>query len=403
MSSKNNPHSAGRRTFSPGIATLYGVVAAALFSASSSAVTPVYHLYQEIFGLSPVVLMTVFSAYAFSLLAALLTVGSLSDYVGRRPIILAALVLNCLAMAVFIRADSAGMLILARAIQGFAAGAATTTLGAAILDFNRGKGALINSTTGFIGLTVGSLLSGALVAFAPLPTELVYMVLLAVAVVLVLLLPWIPETAKGKAGALASLAPHISVPAQARGMLIRITPVNIAGWALGGFYFSLMPSLVRVATGFSSPFVGGLVVAMLTLTGTFTVVALKDKPGLRILTIGTWSVISGVAITLLGVYAHLVLLMLAGALVTGVGFGACFSGALRTVLPLAHADERAGLLSTFYVQSYLAFSLPAIAVGLAVPTLGLSVAAYLYGGVVILLALVSLLATRSPRPEPSSA
>jgi predicted MFS family arabinose efflux permease len=133
------------------------------------------------------------------------------------------------------------------------------------------------------------------------------------------------------------------------------------------------------------------------------VLLLREKPGLQILTMGTWAVISGVAVTLFGVFEHLVSIMLAGALLTGVGFGACFSGTLRTVLPLAHPDERAGLLSTFYVQSYLAFSLPAIAVGLAVPELGLSNAAYIYGSVVVVLALISLVATRAPRPEPSSA
>jgi len=403
MSSEKTSNLGDRGSFSPRVATLYGMVAAALFSASSSAATPVYHLYQEIYGLSPVTLMTIFAVYALSLLAALLTVGSLSDFIGRRPVILAALILNIAAMAAFIEAGSAGMLILARAVQGFATGAATTTLGAAILDINRTKGPLLNSTTGFIGLTVGSLLSGTLVAYAPLPTELVYIVLLAITAILLVLLAWLPESAAGKPGAFASLVPHVSVPPQARKMLMKITPVNIAGWALGGFYFSLMPSLVRVATGLSSPFIGGLVVAVLTLTATFTVLILRDKPGLQILTIGTWSVISGVTITLAGVYTHFVLLMIAGALVTGVGFGACFSGALRMVLPLAHPDERAGLLSTFYVQSYLAFSLPAIAVGLAVPTLGLSVAAYVYGAVVIALATISLLATRAPRPAPSSA
>jgi MFS family permease len=385
------------------MATLYAFLAAALFSACSSAATPVYRLYQEIYGLSPVVLMSIFSVYAFSQLVALLTVGSLSDYVGRRPVILGALILNIAAMFAFIEAGSAGMLILARAVQGFATGAATTALGAAILDNNKARGPLINSTTAFVGLTAGSLLSGALVAYAPLPTELVFIVLLAVSSVMLVLLPLVPETAEGKPGALGSLAPHVSVPRQARKMLVKITPVNIAAWTLGGFYFSLMPSLVRVATGLTSPFIGGLVVAVLTLTGTFAVLALRNKPGLQILTIGTWTLIAGVAVTLLGVFEHSASIMLAGAVITGIGFGACFSGALRTVLPLAHADERAGLLATFYVQSYLAFSLPAIAAGLAVPQLGLSQAAYIYGGVVIALALVSLLATRAPGAEPSSA
>ena len=35
--------------------------------------------------------------------------------------------------------------------------------------------------------------------------------------------------------------------------MLRVTPVTIASWALGGFYFSLMPALVRVATGVTVP------------------------------------------------------------------------------------------------------------------------------------------------------
>ena len=81
--------------------------------------------------------------------------------------------------------------------------------------------------------------------------------------------------------------------------------------------------------------------------------------------------------------------------IAGVGFGAAFAGVLRTILPLAGADQRAGLLSTFYVESYLAFSLPAIAAGIAAPALGLAATIYIYGGVVVVLAVISLAATRS--------
>lgn len=52
-----------------------------------------------------------------------------------------------------------------------------------------------------------------------------------------------------------------------------------------------------------------------------------------------------------------------------------------------------GCFSAFYVQSYLAFSLPAVAAGLSVPLIGLSTAAYLYGATIILLAVTSLMAS----------
>src|ERR1700751_6144611 len=146
------PRSALSRADTPAVA----VLAALTFSASGAAPTPLDHQYQESFGLTPFAITIIFAAYVLSLLAALLTVGSLSDYIGRRPAILAALVLNVVSMAIFMAADSAAALIAARALQGFATGLATATLGAAILDNDRSRGPILNSITAFCGLTAGS-------------------------------------------------------------------------------------------------------------------------------------------------------------------------------------------------------------------------------------------------------
>jgi MFS family permease len=102
----------------------------------------------------------IFAAYVLCLLLALLTVGSLSDYIGRRPAILSALVMNVVAMLVFMTARSAGALIVARAVQGFATGFATTTLGATILDTDRERAPVLNSVTAFAGLSAGTLGAG---------------------------------------------------------------------------------------------------------------------------------------------------------------------------------------------------------------------------------------------------
>jgi hypothetical protein len=85
-------------------------------------------------------------------------------------------------------------------------------------------------------------------------------------------------------------------------------------------------------------------------------------------------------------------MLLAGTMIAGAGFGATFSGTLRSLLPTAHTHERAGLLSAYYLQSYLAFALPAVAAGLAVPVIGLSIVAYIYGAAVIVLTIISLMA-----------
>jgi len=381
-----------RASLSTKTTTVIAVVTAMTFAASGAAPTTLYQRYQEVFGLTPFILTIIFGAYVLSLLAALLTVGSLSDYIGRRPAILAALALNVAAMLMFISADSAATLIAARVVQGFATGLATATLGAAIMDTDRNRGPVLNSITAFIGLTAGSLGGGALVTYAPDPQQLVYAVLLALSAAEALVLWYMLETVTPKPGVLASLRPHVSIPAKARRALMQVTPVTVASWALGGFYFSLMPSLVPVATGVTLPIVGGLVVSALTFTGAMAVLSFRNTSARRILSGGIPALVAGVVITLTGVQMQRVSLMLLGTIVAGVGFGAAFSGAMRTVMPQAEAHERAGLLSAFYVEGYLSFSLPAILTGLLAPIAGLPLAADLYGAVVIVLAIASLLA-----------
>jgi MFS family permease len=380
--------------------TVAAVITAMTFSASGAAPTPLYQQYQEAFGLSPFMLTMIFAAYVLNLLTALLTAGSLSDHIGRRPVILAALVMNVAAMVVFMMADSAIALIAARSVQGFATGLATAALGATILDVDPARGSVLNSITAFSGLTAGSLGAAALVTYAPDPSQLVYAVLLILSIVEALVLWQMPETAQLRPGALASLRPHVSVPAQARRVLARVTPVTIASWALGGFYFSLMPSLVRVATGIDLPIVGGFVVGALTLSAVVSVLSFRAASPRLLLRWGIVALASGVAVTLAGVDVPHVGLMLAGTIVSGIGFGAALSGTIRTIMPLAKADERAGLLSAFYVEGYLSFSLPAMLTGLVAPVVGLTAAAQVYGTAVILAALASMLAIMLSHDEP---
>jgi MFS family permease len=373
--------------------TLFSFAGALLVAASSSAATPLYRLYQQSMHLTPFWITVVFAVYVASLLVALLTVGGLSDYVGRRPVILAALLLNAAAMILFAEARDVGQLILARAVQGLSVGTGTTALGAAILDTDRARGPLLNSVTAFLGLTAGSLGAAALIAFAPDPLHMVYQVLLGLTVLMIALLRVMPESISRKAGALASLRPRVSVPRQSRSILVRLTPANVASWSLGGLYLSLMPTVVATAMGVASPWVGGVVVSALMLTAAIAVAMFRHWPARRLILTGTSTLSLGVAVSMFGIHAQLVAALLAGTVIAGAGFGSTFSGTLRALLPTAEPHQRAGLLSAFYVQSYLAFSLPAVAAGLSVPLIGLSAAAYLYGAAIILLALMSMMAS----------
>ena len=362
------------------------------FLAASSAPTPLYHLYQEGLHFSAGMLTLIFGVYALSLLAALLTVGSLSDHLGRKPVIFAALVLNMLAMLLFINEGSVAWLIAARTVQGFATGMATAVLGAALLDTDRQQGPLVNSVAPLLGMACGAMGSSLLVEFAPLPTQLIYWTLLALMLVQALYVWRLPETVDRIPGAVASLRPTLHVPPQARRALWLSLPVDVAVWAMGGFYLSLAPSLVRAATGSTSNLIGGGLVAVLTLSGALVIFTLRNRPASKVLRLGAALLAVGVALILTAVHSASLPLFFIATLIAGSGFGAGFLGALRSVVPLALPHERAGLMSAFYVLSYLAFCLPSLLAGNLIRSVGLIATTDGYGAVLILLALGALVA-----------
>ena len=360
------------------------------FLAASSAPTPLYHLYQEHMQFSPAILTLIFGVYAFSLLAALLVVGSLSDYLGRRPVIFVALLLNVLAMLLFINAESVAWLIGARLIQGFATGMATSVLGAALLDFDRQQGPLITSVAPLLGMACGAMGCGLLAEFAPLPLQLTYWILLALFVFQAIYLWRLAESVSPQLGAWRSLRPTLHVPVQARRALWLILPLDLAAWAVGGFYLSLAPSLVRAATGSTSNLIGGALVAVLTLTGALSIYALRNRAADMMLRLGASLLVLGLALVLIAVHTASLPLFFIGTLITGSGFGSGFLGALRSIMPLALPHERAGLMSAFYVLSYLAFSLPSLLAGNLTRLYGLIPTTNGFGAVLILMAVGAL-------------
>ena len=360
------------------------------FLAASSAPTPLYHLYQEGLHFSAGMLTLIFGVYALSLLVALLTVGSLSDHLGRKPVIFTALILNMLAMLLFINEGSVAWLIAARTLQGFATGMATAVLGAALLDTDRQQGPLVNSVAPLLGMACGAMGSSLLVEFAPLPTQLIYCTLFVLMLLQAVYVWRLPESVSRIPGALASLRPTLHVPPQARRALWLSLPVDVAVWAMGGFYLSLAPSLVRAATGSTSNLIGGGLVAVLTLSGALMIFSLRNRPADKVLRLGASLLAVGVGLILTAVHSASLPLFFMATLVAGSGFGAGFLGALRSVVPLALPHERAGLMSAFYVLSYLAFCLPSLLAGNLIRSFGLIATTDGYGVVLILLSLGAL-------------
>ncbi|MDT4946335.1 MAG: hypothetical protein QOH14_3068 [Pseudonocardiales bacterium] len=362
--------------------------------AASSAPSPLYPVFQAEFGFSAVTLTGIFAVYVLALLLSLLTVGRLSDFLGRRPVLAVALILEAAAMAVFLGADGVAPLLVARTIQGLATGAAVGVLGAYLLDLQPGDGSrlgsLVNSAAPTSGLGVGAIVSGVLVEYAPHPTRLVFAILTAVFVALALATAALPETVQRIPGAFAALRPQVAVPVRARRAFAAAIPTMVATWALGGLVLSVGGSLLGSVFGQTNHAVVGLVIGLFAAAGAGAAVLGRDLPPAPMTRLGTVALAAGTAIFVVAVAGSSLSAFVVASIVAGGGFGLAFLGALRSVTQLAHPHERAALLSAVYVVSYLAFSVPAVVAGLLITHVGLRDTSLGYGGFVGLLAVGTL-------------
>lgn len=370
----------------------FPLLAAVLFAFffAAAAPSPLFVVFQHAWHFSSSLLTVAFAVYAIALLVSLLVAGSLSDHIGRRPVVLAALVLQAVAMGLFLLANGIGGLIVARVVQGIATGIASGALSAAVVEAapaaRKRLGALITSVSPLAGLAVGALLTGMAVKFSLQPVMLVFGVLAAVFALGAAVVLWMPETVTPRAGALASLVPRVSIPVKARAEFARGLPVFIVVWALGGLYLSLAPSLMLHVFGIDNGVVNGLTVAVLSGAGAIAPTLLGRLAAPRPAIVGMASIALGLGLLLAALSTRSLALFFVGTAVAGIGFGGAFSALVQTLAPMAQSHERGELFAAIFVVSYLAFSLPAMLAGFLVAPLGLLNTAEGYAAVLLLIA-----------------
>lgn len=375
------------------------LVALTIFMIGASAPSPFYPVLQERLDFSPVTMTLVFAVYAATMLVTLLLTGSLSDHLGRKPVISAGLLILAVSMTAFWHAESVGVLITARLVQGVGAGLLMSSLSAAIVDLEPrsrpGLGAIMNSVVPLGGLAAGALIAGIVLDLVDQePLAVVFGVLTALLVILAVVVWLAPETSARSAGVLASLRPEVGVPVEARAAFYRSLPALIAGWATSGFYLSLGAPLVAQELGGADHISQGLVVTAINGAGALMCLVARRWSNRQVTLYGTTVLAVGTVLTLVALVAGSLPWFLVAAVFTGTGFGTAFMGLLRSVTPLARPENRGELFAAVFVASYIAFGIPAVLAGFGVVKFGLMPTAIAYGSVVALLAAVAALLRR---------
>lgn len=377
------------------VAGFWVLAAMLLVSVASSAVpSPIYPVYAAEWHLTPLMLTGVFAIYVAGLLASLLVAGRLSDHVGRKPVLVVGGLGVALSLGLFAMADGVVALIVDRIVQGVSVGLLIGALGAALIDNSLERhptmAGVLNGVIPPIALATGAMSSGALVQWGPAPEQLVYLLFGALLVLLVLALFVVPEQVQRRPGALRSLRPTISVPRSSRRLFRGVAGSLVASWALGGMFLSLVPSALGAVFGITNHFAAGALIAVVTGVGALTGLAIQRMDTRRAVLLGLVALVLGPIVTVSFVFAHSLPGMVVGSAIAGVGFGAGFQAPLRMLLATAAPTHRAGLLSTIYVVSYLAFGVPSVIGGLLEPSVGLVPVIAGYGGFIVLAAVVAL-------------
>ncbi|MBJ7289306.1 MFS transporter [Williamsia sp.] len=345
---------------------------------ASAAPSPLYPVYQQLWGFSSFTLTIIFAVYVVALVGTLLTVGSLSDHVGRRPVLFAAVVLLIVSMVIFLEADGVALLIVARVVQGLATGALVGTISAAMVDLAPSPrlGALLSSASPPAGLAAGAVLAGVLVQYVPLPRVIVYVVLIALLGILLVTLAFLPETSPrhgftSRRHVLQIISPNISVPGYARLTFLTALPALMASWALGGLYLSLGSSITASILGVSNHAISGAILfAFFGCAAVAAALAQTSSTTVRF-TLGFTGLGAGVLISMFATLASSAPAYIAGSVIAGIGWGITLIGMMSSITEVTAPADRGRVFAAVFAVCYTAFSVPAVVAGLAVTMFGL--------------------------------
>ncbi|PPF66924.1 MFS transporter [Rathayibacter sp. AY1D4] len=341
--------------------------------AYSTVPTPLYPLYQQLDGFPPFVITVVFAAYAVGVIVSLYLAGHVSDWLGRRRVLLIAVLVSAVSAVLFSLTTEVPGLIVARFVNGVSIGMLTATATAhlgelrarARPDENTIVAASISGAVNLGGLSLGPLLGGVFAEFLPDPLLLPHQVFLVALLVAGLALLLVPETVDVPETAPAYRPQRLSVPADTRRAFLLAAFGAFSAFSVLGLFTSLAPTFLVQTFQVRDHLLAGA-----TSFAVFASAALGQlllvKVGMRLqLSIAVAGCAVGLTAVAAGAIAPQLGVFLAGAVVSGFGVGLLFKGSIGTAVALADPARRGETLAVVFLVAYTGLAVPALAAGAA--------------------------------------
>lgn len=346
-----------------------------LVMAYSTVPTPLYPLYQQLDGFPVSVVTVVFAAYAVGVVASLFLLGHVSDWMGRRRMLVIAILVSALSAVLFmVFTDVAGLLV-ARVVNGVSIGILTATATAhlgelrarARPDENAIVAASVAGGANLGGLALGPLIGGLFADYLPDPLHVPHTVFAIILIVLAIAVALVPETVTPTARAYRPQ--RISVPASARGAFVAAGFAAFAGFALFGLFTSLAPTILVGTFDQTDHLIAGVTVFVVFGAAAGAQVVLAKVARRTQLLLAAILCGVGLAAIALGALLPVFWLFLAGGLVGGAGVGALFKCALATASDVAEPGRRGETLAAIFLVAYCGLAVPVLAIGAALTVL----------------------------------
>jgi len=369
--------------------------------------TPLWSLLAQRDRFSSLTITLVFGAYAFAVALSLFLVGHLSDWQGRRRVLMPAVALQIVAAVVFLVWPSLPGLVLARVVSGLGIGAVTATATAWLSELratDSRRAQTIATSANLGGLGLGALISGVLAQWAGDALVVPFAAFTAALLLAWLLLLLAPETRRPPSPRPRYRPQRISVPAASRGRFFASALAAAITFAVFGLLTSLAPSFLAETLHQPSHALAGAasfaVFAMAALTQTLT----ASRTTQQSLAAGIPALLAGIALLTIAVWLPSPSLgvFLVGDVVVGAGAGLMFKGALATVAEISPKEHRAEALAGLFLACYLGLAGPVIGLGALTQIASTRVSLLVFSGLLalgILAATPALLGRRAGRPS----